>query len=74
MGTVVQMLRMERAPRSQGTSKMLIDIQHLVVGILVYVQFRGSRLRAALQAMLEDQLQIVGDLGRSVMVTSQLLP
>lgn len=38
MGPIVQMLRMERAPRSQGTSKVLINIWHLVVGNLVYVK------------------------------------
>ena len=57
------MLRVERAPGSQGISKVLVDIGHLVVGSLTFVQFGGSRLQAALPVMLKDKLQrIVEDL------------
>lgn len=46
MGTVIQMLRMERAPGSQGASKVLMDIWHLVVGGMVCIHFWGFQAQS----------------------------
>jgi len=63
-----------KGTEGQGTSKVLMDIWHLVVGNLIYVELGGSKLRAALQDMLKDQLQrIAEDLGRSMVLTLHLL-
>lgn len=51
MGTVVQMLKIERATGSQCTSEVLKDISHLLVGKLTYLQCGGYNPQAALQAM-----------------------